>query len=95
MFFRKSVNSEASSSEESESSSDESSSAEEQINTSNHIAKSNNSNKALNDINKNGEQKSNLDLLLDFCDGDTSAPVLTPSLGKIMIMSNYNFFKKL
>lgn len=82
---KKSKDSASSSSEESETSSDESSSNEEpevdDTPSNNHIAKSKSSEKKLNDVNTAQENKSNLDLLLDLYDGDTSAPVLTPSLG--------------
>lgn len=82
LFSRKSGSEESSdesSSEESESSSEEESSDEDQINdatASNHVDKD-----KVNNVSKNSEQKSNLDLLLDFSDLDANTPVLTPSLG--------------
>lgn len=83
-FSRKSGSEESSdesSSEESESSSEEESSDEDQINdatASNHVDKDK---VTSNNVSKNSEQKSNLDLLLDFSDLDANTPVLTPSLG--------------
>ncbi|XP_060537052.1 AP-3 complex subunit beta-2 [Cylas formicarius] len=70
----------SSSSSESDSASEESAS-EENV-TTNHLgSESVNSIANTNSVNKTKGKKSNLDLLLDFCDGDSSAPVLTPSLG--------------
>ncbi|XP_076262350.1 adaptor related protein complex 3 subunit ruby isoform X2 [Rhynchophorus ferrugineus] len=73
---------EESENEESESSSEESSSNDESVNNShsnNHI--SNSDVKRISNTSAVNEKKSNLDLLLDFSEGDMAAPVLTPSLG--------------
>ncbi|XP_050314000.1 AP-3 complex subunit beta-2 [Anthonomus grandis grandis] len=83
---KKTDNSEESS-EESESSSEESSSEDDKetnnpVNSTNHVPKPKNNSKSSNTVNSTEKKpQSNLDLLLDLCDGDSSAPVLTPSLG--------------
>lgn len=86
-YCRKSANSDESSSEESESSDDESTSAEEDrkpVVAVNHVAAAANAPKKSN-TSETIEKKSNLDLLLEFCENDSSAaPVLTPSLGKLI-----------
>ncbi|XP_030748355.1 AP-3 complex subunit beta-2 [Sitophilus oryzae] len=82
---KKTANSDSSSSsEDSDSSSEESSDNEESVENSppsNHVFNLNNTEKTPDKTDVVDRKKTNLDLLLDFSEGDMSVPVLTPSLG--------------